>query len=74
MKKYICKLCYREFEVEDMAKTFSGVPSEYCRTCNNIIGKGAGYANAVSDEQAEEWFKGASKREAKLIKEKKICQ
>lgn len=58
MKK-ICKLCYREME-EDMMK------GSYCFTCLAIIGKGTGYGNYMSNEEADRWFQGTQERREKF--------
>jgi len=62
----VCQLCYREFKDEDMAKNLAGEASQYCRTCMSIVGKGSGYGNSVSDEEASKWLEGNQERKAKL--------
>jgi hypothetical protein len=64
MKK-ICKLCYREFDEEFMK-------GNYCFTCLEILGKGAGYKDRASVEKAEKWFEGAKERKEKLEKEGRL--
>jgi len=57
--KKICNLCYREFE-EDFMK------GDYCFKCLSIIGKGSGYKNNVSEEEADKWFEGIEERKKEL--------
>jgi len=58
----ICKLCYREFPEKEMTR------GELCSVCKEILGKGSGYKNTISDEKAEEWLRGIKERKQELIK------
>jgi len=64
MKK-ICKLCYREVDENLMAGAI-------CITCANILGKGPGYSDYISQEQAEKWFEGLEERKKSLRKAGKL--
>jgi len=57
----ICKLCYREFEETQ-------VRNNYCFTCLDVIGKGPGYKDTISDEEASKWFEGIKERKAEFEK------
>ena len=65
MKK-ICEICYRELNEEQM------VSNDMCRTCKDIIGKGAGYSDNYSKEETDKWFEGLEERKKKLEKENKM--
>lgn len=45
---------------EDMMK------GSYCFTCLAIIGKGTGYGNYMSNEEADRWFQGTQERREKF--------
>lgn len=70
-KKYICKLCYREFNESEMIKNIIGEITDYCRTCNGILGKGVGYGNTMSEQQIDEWLTDIDKRKKLLKKNEK---
>jgi hypothetical protein len=57
----VCQLCYREFSEEQMK-------GDYCWTCFRIIGKGPGYKDTISDEEAEKWLEGWEKRKKEFEK------
>ena len=63
--KYTCHICWREFDEKDMKKNVMGISTEMCNTCYSIIGKGPGYAESISDEEAEKWFEGTTERREK---------
>lgn len=66
-KQFICTTCYRSFEnKEDMVVNVSGEISNICKTCKNILGKGAGYADKSSDDFSEKWFEGIEERKSAL--------
>lgn len=65
-KKYICKLCYREFNESEMVKNVAGSITDYCRTCNDILGKGVGYADTMSEEEINLWLADTDKRKASI--------
>ena len=60
--KYICKLCYREFDEKEMVITAGGYISDYCQVCSSLLGKGAGYKSEMSQEEAEKWLEGFQER------------
>lgn len=62
----ICKTCYRELPEDQMTSI------DICRVCKDIIGKGDGYGEQYTDEQAEKWFEGSVERMKKLEEEGKI--
>ena len=62
----ICTICYREFEEENMRG------GSMCSKCTAIIGKGAGYAWEVSEEEADKRLDGLDVRKNKLIEEGKL--
>lgn len=72
IKKYICGICYREFEEGMMKKFASGEISNQCTNCYNIIGKGPGYSNNSSEDEDRKWFENTNERREKLIKEGKL--
>lgn len=69
MDKVICKLCYREFNEEEIVKNLVGELTGYCRTCNNILGKGTGYSSMMSEEEIDKWLTGIEERK-KIIQNK----
>lgn len=68
----ICLTCYREVEDNEMKQQADGGLSRQCKTCYDMIGKGAGYSDFYSDEEVERWLEGLSERKHELINEGKL--
>lgn len=70
---FICTSCYREYrDASFMAQNAIGQPSQQCKTCYDILGKGPGYSSAHTDQEAEEWFNGLKERKEELKKHNRI--
>lgn len=62
----VCTSCYREYRDESfMQKNATGEPSNQCKTCYDMIGKGPGYSSFHTDAEVEVWFENTTERRKK---------
>lgn len=66
MEQLICKNCWRQEPEIELVLNAAQNKSTICRTCNDMIGKGAGYSDGIySEEEINDWMISAkSRREA----------